>query len=63
MNRYNKEACYARLLNTGASINTIEVFRREPYHLTAARREKGIRLDDYSARGEKAVTDESRESE
>lgn len=66
MNRYNKESSYARILKTGTRGNAIEAFQREPYYLTAARRERAIegrRLNDYSARGEKAVTDESRESE
>lgn len=57
----NKQCSYRRMLKDGSSDDAIRAFQREPYHLTAARREREIY--DYSARGEKAVTDESRESE
>lgn len=60
---FNRECNYRKMLSHGVTEQASVNFRREPYYLTAARREKGIILDDYSARGEKAVTDESRESE
>lgn len=42
ISKEQKEACYAKLLRVGPSTDAIATFRKEPYYLTAAKREKAI---------------------
>lgn len=42
ISKEQKEACYSGLLRVGPSAEARVTFRREPYYLTAAKREKAI---------------------
>lgn len=42
ISKENKEACYTKMLRVGPSVEARVAFRREPYHVTAAKREKEI---------------------
>lgn len=42
ISKEQKEACYSSLLRVGPSAEARVTFRREPYYLTAAKREKAI---------------------
>ena len=51
--KLNRETHYGTMLRVGPSSDAIVVFRREPYHLTAAKREKETILNDYRERSQK----------
>lgn len=48
-NKLNRETHYGTMLRVGPSADARAIFRREPYHLTAVKREKEV-LNDQSER-------------
>lgn len=53
LSKENKEACYTKMLQIGPTEEARVSFRREPYYLTAAKREKEAILNAYSERSER----------
>ena len=47
-----KQGIYYQLLRQGASEEAKKTFKREPYHMTASKREKQILNDFYQNRNE-----------
>lgn len=48
-----KASHYGTMLRVGPSADARAIFRREPYHLTAVKREKETILNDYRERSQK----------
>lgn len=53
LSKENKEACYVKMLRIGPTKEARVSFQREPYYLTAAKREKEVILNAYSERSER----------